>query len=46
MIKQIVRAPGLLFLIQTKFERMAQGKQQLKFERKTHVRYGDNCDTD
>ena len=32
--------------IQKKYERMAQGKPQLKFERNLCIRFRDNCDTD
>ncbi len=32
--------------IQKRFERMAQGKQQLKFERNLCIKFRDNCDTD
>ncbi len=42
---------GLIFFSKKKkkkkkSERMAQGKQQLKFERNPHIGYRYNCDTD
>ncbi len=32
--------------MQNMSERIAEGNQQLKFERNPHVRYTDNCDTE
>ncbi len=41
-----IRKKSKNFFSKITSERMAQGKPQLKFERKPCIKFRDNCDTD